>query len=102
MSQTIGTVLVIPVPGKSAYQSYVDTTEDDPVLTEEEWSASNAGGEASVTNAAVASAIAAGKGAIWTSLGVPSYANLTAANVALSIGQTFYNTTSGKLEIATA
>lgn len=26
--------------GKSAYQSYLDTTEDDPVLSEEEWSAS--------------------------------------------------------------
>lgn len=25
--------------GKSAYQSYLDTTEDDPVLSEEEWSA---------------------------------------------------------------
>lgn len=23
--------------GKSAYQSYLDTTDDDPVLTEEEW-----------------------------------------------------------------
>lgn len=26
-------------PGRSAYESYVATTSDDPVLTEEQWSA---------------------------------------------------------------
>ena len=31
-------------PGKSAYQSYLDTTTDDPVLTEAEWSAGGGGG----------------------------------------------------------
>ncbi len=31
------------VQGKSAYQSYVDTTSDDPVKTEAEWVASLAG-----------------------------------------------------------
>jgi hypothetical protein len=30
--------------GKSAYQSYLDTTADDPVLTEEEWSEGGGGG----------------------------------------------------------
>jgi len=30
--------------GKSAYQSYLDTTTDDPVLTEEEWSAGGGAG----------------------------------------------------------
>ncbi len=32
--------------GRSAYESYAATTDDDPVLTEEEWSAPG-GGEAS-------------------------------------------------------
>ena len=30
--------------GKSAYQSYLDTTDDDPVLSEEAWAAARAGG----------------------------------------------------------
>ena len=30
--------------GKSAYQSYLDTTADDPMLTEEQWSAGGGGG----------------------------------------------------------
>jgi hypothetical protein len=30
--------------GKSAYQSYLDTTADDPVLTEEQWSEGGGGG----------------------------------------------------------
>jgi len=30
--------------GKSAYQSYLDTTTDDPVLSEAEWSALNGTG----------------------------------------------------------
>ncbi len=33
-------------PGKSAYQSYVDTTDDDPVLSEEAWSEPSSGGSA--------------------------------------------------------
>ena len=33
---------LIGVPGKSAYQSYFDTTTDDPKLTEKEWAALNA------------------------------------------------------------
>ena len=37
-------VLHTGTPGKSAYQSYVDTTTDDPVLTEAEWSAPGEGG----------------------------------------------------------
>ena len=32
------------VTGKSAYQSYLDTTDDDPVLTEAEWSTGGGGG----------------------------------------------------------
>jgi hypothetical protein len=34
------------VDGKSAYQSYVDTTIDNPVLTEEEWVLSLHGADA--------------------------------------------------------
>ena len=30
-------------PGKSAYQSYLDTTDDDPPMTEEEWAAGGVG-----------------------------------------------------------
>lgn len=37
------------IQGKSAYQSYVDTTTDDPVKTEAQWVASLSGG-ISVTN----------------------------------------------------
>jgi len=39
---------------------------------------------------------------VLTALGVPSYANLTAANVALAIGQPYYDTTLNKLQLATA
>jgi len=40
----IGGSQVPGATGKSAYQSYLDTTADDPVLTEEEWSEGGGGG----------------------------------------------------------
>ena len=39
---------VSATPGKSAYQSYVDTTSDDPVKSEAEWVASISGGNISL------------------------------------------------------
>lgn len=39
---------------------------------------------------------------ILTSLGVPTYANLTAANAALAINQLYFDTTLTKLQITTA
>ena len=39
---------VSATPGKSAYQSYVDTTLDDPVKSEAEWVASISGGNISL------------------------------------------------------
>lgn len=42
--------------GKSAYQSYLDTTEDDPPLSEEEWAAAGNGG-GTVDDAAIAAII---------------------------------------------
>lgn len=39
-------VLHTGTPGRSAYQSYVQTTTDAPVLTEAEWSAPGGGGAA--------------------------------------------------------
>ena len=40
------------VTGKSAYRSYLDTTDDDPVLTEAEWSTGGGGGGAPSEHAA--------------------------------------------------
>ena len=41
---TFGPFALKGATGKSAYQSYLDTTTDDPVLTEEEWSQGGGGG----------------------------------------------------------
>ena len=40
--------------------------------------------------------------ALATALGIPTYADLTAANAALAIGSLFYNTALSKLDITTA
>ncbi len=94
--------LAVGPAGKSAYDSYLETTDDDPALTEAEWSEPPADGEASVTNSAVIAAVSADKQAFWSSLGVPPYATLALANQALPIGKPFYNTTTEELQLATA
>ena len=40
--------------------------------------------------------------AVVAALGAPSYATLTAANAALSIGKIFWNTTAEELQVTTA
>lgn len=49
---TITAPITMGMVGKSAYQSYLDTTDDDPVLSEEAWSsATEGGGGSSITTA---------------------------------------------------
>lgn len=51
---------------------------------------------------AVDAVLVGGSSAILTLLGVPTYANLTAANAALAIGVPYYDTALSKLQITTA
>jgi hypothetical protein len=47
-------------------------------------------------------ATATSKTALLTALGIPTYADQTAANAALAAGVVYYNTATGKVESATA
>jgi len=51
---------------------------------------------------AIADIVAGGTPAIVTLLGLPTYANLTAANTALTIGSIYYDTALTKINITTA
>lgn len=59
-------------------------------------------GGGTVDNAAVVAAIGENETAILTALGIPTYANLAAANAALSLGQIYFDTALGTLNTATA
>lgn len=51
-------VSITSTAGKSAYQSYLDTTEDDPAMTEAEWVASLKGNKGDAGNVTVSDGVA--------------------------------------------
>jgi hypothetical protein len=58
-------VLRTGAPGKSAYQSYLDTTDDDPALSEEQWSSPSSGGSQITISGGMASAEISGTPYYW-------------------------------------
>jgi hypothetical protein len=79
---TINAPITIGGVGKSAYQSYLDTTDDDPVLSEEAWAAAREGGGYVAEVEAAEAVVSVGDtdriGWIQTVLGVPVLGEISA------------------------